>query len=140
MGILGDIDLGVPAGKHYLPRELALLCYDAGWSEVKHLLVAVSICLAEGNGYEQARHVNPDGSIDRGLWQINNVSHPDVTDAVAYDAVAATKVARDLYVKGGFGVWSSYLSGAYKGPRAMGYAFDAVANFLRLQYGFPIPS
>jgi hypothetical protein len=128
-------------GRHLLPREIAALCYAAGWTDADKLLIAVSVCLAEGNGYEGARHVNTDGSIDRGLWQINDRAHPSVSDEAAYDAKRATLIARGVYIARGatFNAWSAYQNGSYKGPRAMGYAFDGVANFLREKHGFPVP-
>src|SRR4051812_45562916 len=106
-------------GPHLLPRELAKLCYEAGWIDADKLLIAVSICIAEGNGYVQARHVNSDGSIDRGIWQINDKAHPDISDADAYDPVKATAWARKLYETRGntFNAWTAYNNGAYKDSR-----------------------
>lgn len=121
-----------------LPRDIAQMCYHAGWIDADRLLIAISVVLAESNGYADAKHTNPDGSIDRGLWQINNKAHPDVTDEVAYDPYKATAWARKVYLAEGFFPWSAYTNGAYTGPRAMGYAFDGVANFLRIRHGFPV--
>lgn len=127
-------------GKGFLPREIAKLCYQAGWTDAKRLVVAISVCIAESNGYEKRQNVNPDGSIDRGIWQINDKAFPNVSDAVAYDAVKATRFARQIYVgrNNMFTAWSAFNNGQYKGQRAMGYAFDGVANFLRLENGFPV--
>ena len=36
-----------------------------------------------------AKHVNPSGSVDRGIAQINNVAHPSVTNAQAYNPTYA---------------------------------------------------
>jgi hypothetical protein len=128
-------------GPHLLPRQIAKLCYAAGWIDADRLLIAISVCLAESNGYSAARHVNDDGSIDRGLWQINDRAHPTVSDAEADDPVKATLYAREVYESHSntFAAWSAFTNGAYKGPRAMGYAFDAVANFLRVKHGYPLP-
>lgn len=123
-------------GRHYLPRELALLCYNAGWIDAKNLATAVAVCIAESNGYEHAVHVNDDGSTDRGLWQINDSAHPEVSDEVAFNAVRATNYARGLYLDRGFRAWAAYTNQAYRGPRAMGYAAPGVGNFLLKQ--FPI--
>jgi hypothetical protein len=126
-------------GKRFLPREIAKLAYEAGWIDAQHLLIAISVVLAESNGYEHATHTNADGSIDRGLWQINDKAHPNVSDAVAFDATQATKVARKIYDQTtSFRAWSSSTNGAIHSPQAMGYAFDGVANFLREKNGFPV--
>lgn len=125
---------------HLRPRDIAALCYRAGWIDADKLLTAISVCIAESNGYPDARHVNPDGSIDRGLWQINDRSHSGVSDAEAYDPIQATAYARQLYEdhSNSFRAWAAYTNGAYRGPRAMGYAFDGIANFLRVRHGFPV--
>lgn len=126
--------------EHLHPRDLAKLCYEAGWIDADKLLIAVSVCIAEGNGYSKAVHLNADGSTDRGIWQINDKAHPSMSDDECFDPVKATAYARRLYVERGntFNAWAAYTNGAYKGSRAMGYAFDGIANFLRLKHGFPI--
>lgn len=131
----------MPDGPHLLPREIAKLTYEAGWKDAEKLLIAVSVCIAESNGYVRARHNNADGSIDRGLWQINNLAHPGVSDSEADNPVWATRYARQLYESRGhtFNAWAAYTNGAWKGERALGHAFDGVANFLREKYGYPVP-
>ena len=47
--------------------------------------VAVSVSLAESGGDAHVQGPNSDGSIDRGLWQLNSRWHPEVSDACAYD-------------------------------------------------------
>jgi hypothetical protein len=130
----------MPKGTHLLPRDLAKLNYEAGWTDANQLLISIAVEIAEGNGYVTATHVNPDGSIDRGLWQINDKAHPDVTDADAFDPVKATAWARKIYVDRGhtFNAWSAYMNGAWRGPQALGYAFDGVANYLRIKHNYPI--
>lgn len=78
------------------------------------LSTMTAIALAESGGNTQATHTNTDGSIDRGLFQINNRWHPDVTDACAFDPVCATQAALKISNGGtSFGAWSTYTSGAY---------------------------
>lgn len=126
-------------GPHILPRDIAKLAYEAGWIDADRLLVAVSVCIAESNGYTHARHTNADGSIDRGLWQINS-SHTDITDAQADDPVRATAFARNLYEahNNTFTPWAAFTNLAYRGPRAMPYAAQGIANFLLVKHGLPI--
>lgn len=133
-------------GKRFLPREIAKLCYQANWTDAQRLLIAVSICIAESNGYEHRIHENRDAqgnllSTDRGIWMINDVAYPNASDEIAYDAVKATRFARQIYVgrDNKFTAWAAFNNGQYKGERAMGYAFDGIANFLRLQNGYKIP-
>lgn len=52
---------------------IAALAYKAGVTDPKQLRWAVAICYAESSGNVYAEHHNADGSIDRGLWQINSV-------------------------------------------------------------------
>lgn len=127
-------------GEHLLPRELAKLCYNAGWIDADKLLIAVSVAIAEGNGYTRATHVNSDGSVDRGIWQINSKAHPTMSEADCFDPVKATAYARKLYEgrNNTFTAWAAYTNGAYRGTRAMGYAFDGIANFLRIKHGYPL--
>lgn len=141
-----------PRGRHWKAWELAKLCYDVGWTDADRLLIAVSVCIAEANGYEHRRNYNPvilnaDGSVkvpasvDRGGWAINDRAHPEVTDAEADDFPTATRWARRMYVARGnsFRAWAAFNNDQYKGQRAMGYAFDGVANFLRERHGYPLP-
>jgi hypothetical protein len=47
--------------------------------------LAIRVARCESNLNPAAKNVNADKSIDRGLYQINNKYHPEVTDAQAYD-------------------------------------------------------
>lgn len=128
-------------GRHLPAREVAKLAYEAGWIDADKLLIAVSVCLAEGNGYARALHVNDDGSVDRGLWQLNDRAHPNVSDEAAFDPQRATMIARGIYMDrdNTFNAWAAYTNGSYKGPRAMGYALNGVRNFLAERHGYPVP-
>lgn len=137
----------VPAGPHLLPRELAKLCYEAGWIDAQRLLESVSIIQAESNGYVIRRgpvHAdgtigNADGSIDRGLWAINSFAHANISDADCDNPVKATAYARKLYLDSGWRSWSSFANGQYKQAHAMGYAAPGISNFLLLKNGLLIP-
>src|SRR5215469_18063594 len=48
-------------------------------------VTATAVALAESGGNPAALGQNPDGSRDRGLWQVNDRAHPDVADACAFD-------------------------------------------------------
>jgi hypothetical protein len=49
----------IPEGAHqYQPRELAEMCWNAGWHDAKHLVEAVAVCLSESNGFREAYNDN----------------------------------------------------------------------------------
>jgi Lysozyme like domain len=79
------------------------------------LSIAVAIAFAESSGKTDARLVNADGSIDRGLWQINSRWHPEVTDAMADDPATAAREAFRISKSGAdFTPWATFKSGAYR--------------------------
>ncbi len=127
-------------GTHFLPRELAKLCYQHKWIDADKLFIAVSVCIAESNGYEGAVHVNDDGSRDRGLFQINDYAYPNLSDVDAFTATTNVAYARKIYESWGnsFKAWAAYTNSAYLGPRAAPYAAQGVANFLLVRHGLPI--
>ena len=55
----------------------------------------------------QATNINKGGrlGIDRGLWQISDKFHPEVSNACAYDYKCATKEAIRIIKKQGFTPW-----------------------------------
>ncbi len=122
--------MGELRGKQWQPREIAEWAYDAGWHDAKDLVTAVCVCLAESQGYDHAINVNPDGSRDRGIWQLNSI-HSKITDQVAYDPIAATDEAFKLWdARGNFGDWAAYTSGVWKHDSYLGRAAVGVANHL----------
>lgn len=122
--------MGQLLGHQLQPREIARLAYNAGWVDAYELAVAVAVCLAESQGYERAINENPDGSRDRGIWQLNTV-HKDITDEIAYDPEQATAWAFKLWsAKGNFSDWAAYKSGVYLHDSYVGRAVVGVANFL----------
>jgi hypothetical protein len=101
--------------------DLAGLVDDAGFNAGTDQQEGIAIVCAESGRNPDAVHHNlgADGvtvlSTDRGLWQINDKAHPEVTDAMAFDAVLATKEAARISSKGSnFVPWSTWGNGAYK--------------------------
>lgn len=77
---------------------------------------AYAICEAESGGDPNATGYNTNGSVDRGLMQINSV-HADMVEgdiASLYDARVNLAVAYRLYQAHGFSPWTSYTSGKYE--------------------------
>ncbi|WP_052685006.1 FG-GAP-like repeat-containing protein [Lentzea aerocolonigenes] len=100
----GDIDLCVSNGR------------TAGFTGEK-LVVAVAVGMAESRCDPSARYVNSDShnSVDRGLWQINDYWHPEVSDSCAYNAACNAREAYRISDQGtDWTPWSTYKSGRYK--------------------------
>jgi hypothetical protein len=87
---------------------------DAGFSD-KAINTIVAIAMAESCLNNNAQHINSDGSIDRGILQINNKWHPEVSDSCAYNEACAFQAAYAIS-KGGtdYSQWATYTSGDYQ--------------------------
>lgn len=75
---------------------------------------AVAVALAESGGDTAAVGKNADGSRDRGLWQINDQAHPEVSDSCAFDPACNARAA--YTISNGwtdFSAWTVYTTGAY---------------------------
>lgn len=70
-----------------------------------------AIALAESGGDPRALHRDADGSIDRGLWQINSVHGYGRT---SFDPQANAREAVSIESSQGLSAWSTYQSGAYR--------------------------
>ena len=74
------------------PVQIAQAAQAAGFSG-DALTTVVAIALQESDGVTDARNVNGDGSVDRGLLQWNSVYWPQVTDQCADDPACALQTA-----------------------------------------------
>lgn len=106
--------------------QLAAVASQAGFTGAG-LTLAVAIALAESGGDTEASLFNdptsscPDGSTDRGLWQINDCWHSEFTDDVCYDALGCARAAYVISNHGGdWSPWTTYKTESYKQfmPRA----------------------
>lgn len=109
-------------GHQWFPREIASICYDAGF-RLNRLVMAVTIALAESQGYDHAHHMyfNKAGEIvyeDRGMWELHSYWHKEVSDECAYNPACAAKEVYRI-TKGGreWGQWASFTSDVYKNYR-----------------------
>lgn len=93
--------------------SLAKLARDAGFPGGVPHAEAVAVMWAESRGDPAAVHVNPDGSRDRGVWQINDKWHPGCDDECAFDPVRASEYALKLWKESGFRLWTSYKNGKH---------------------------
>jgi murein DD-endopeptidase MepM/ murein hydrolase activator NlpD len=81
------------------------------------LRTIVAIAQAESGLNTNAQHVNSDAShsVDRGILQINNLWHAEVTDAQAYNPATAFQAGYTIS-RGGtdFTPWTTFRTGAYQ--------------------------
>lgn len=95
------------------PVEIAAVVVAAGFPDP---VTAVAVVLGESGGDTRAVNRNTDGSIDRGLWQINSRWHPDVTDEQAFDINASTQAAWRISSGGtDFNPWHATKATAFAG-------------------------
>jgi hypothetical protein len=73
--------------------------------------VASAVALAESGGDPQSTDNDSDGSVDRGLWQINSVHGAQSTYSVTGNTKAAIAISNNGT---DWSAWVTYNSGAYK--------------------------
>ena len=85
------------------------------------LVTAVAVGMGESSCRPDAYLSNgptkgcPNGSVDRGLWQINSCWHPSVSKSCAYDAQCNANAAYRISSKGtNFRPWVAYTNGSYR--------------------------
>jgi hypothetical protein len=98
-----------PSTIHYSFRRLEELWEKAGGNQAEAPLMA-AIALAESGGNPFAVNHNTNGTVDRGLWQINSV-HGDLS---TLDPAANARAAVQIRKESGLGAWVTYKTGAYK--------------------------
>jgi hypothetical protein len=110
-----------PKPSAYPKRDLEHLWVQAGGDPSKAGLAA-SIALAESSGRVNATNRNTNGTIDRGLWQINSIHGGQST----FDPLANARAAVAISNNGrSFDPWVTYKTGAYRkytGARASSVA------------------
>lgn len=99
--------------------QLAGLVWRLGLRN-RRAVVAVAVCLAESGGNDKATGHNgptrgcPNGSRDRGLWQINDCYHPGVSDGCAYNPTCNGHAMLSISGNGAnWRPWSTYNNGRY---------------------------
>lgn len=83
-----------------------LIRYEAEKAEVDPEL-AVAVAKAESNLSPTAINKNTDGSRDRGLFQINEKWHPNITDEVAFDIILSTRFFCNAVKNGNLYWWKA---------------------------------
>ena len=69
--------------------------------------LAVRVAKCESSLNTQAINTNADGSRDRGIFQINNKWHPEVTDEQAFNPVFSTQFFCKAFKAGNLSWWSA---------------------------------
>jgi hypothetical protein len=101
------------------PAQIAAVAKGAGFRDGagyqgRGLTWAVAIAIAESGGVVEETTTNTDKwrSVDRGLWQINNHWHAEVTDAAALNAASCAAAAFTIS-RGGLDwhEWSTFKNG-----------------------------
>jgi hypothetical protein len=97
-----------------LNRKQALaVCHYVGF-RAKHLVTAVAVMGAESGRQYDVVGTNPDGSHDRGLFQINDRAHPDLSDHDALLPIPNARYAHKMSNGGkNWAPWAAYNSGRY---------------------------
>ncbi len=105
-----------PAASAAVGSDLcAQVGYNAGFRD-DSLVTAVAVALAEsGCDPSAVSPRNSDGSVDRGLWQINSVHIPPYTVDCLLDAQCNAGAAWDISGQGStWQPWTTYNNGAYR--------------------------
>ena len=69
--------------------------------------LALKVANCESGLNPKAVNTNTDGSTDRGIFQINNKYHPEVTDAEAFDPEFSTQFFCTAFKAGNLSWWDS---------------------------------
>lgn len=97
--------------------QVAALVKAAGFPDAVHVPM-VAISKAESGWNTTAVNTgNSNGSVDRGLFQINSV-HGFDANRLVNDAKYNTQCAKDVYDRQGLGAWSVYNSGKWRAYEA----------------------
>lgn len=91
-------------------QQLETLWVQAGGSPSK-ANIAAAIALAESSGNPNSTDYDSNGTVDRGLWQINSIHGTQSTYGTLANAQAAVAISND---GSDWTPWVTYNSGAYK--------------------------
>jgi hypothetical protein len=69
--------------------------------------LAIKVAKCESNFCATAQNINTDGSIDRGVFQINSKYHPEVSKEQAEDIVFATRFFCKAFKEGNLKWWDA---------------------------------
>lgn len=96
--------------------QIAQLALNAGVQQGQQLYICTSIAMAESSGRTDAVNHNADGTIDVGVWQINDV-HKLLWAGRQDDRTDPIQNAKYMFsISGGvsWGPWSTFKDGSYQ--------------------------
>jgi len=106
-----------PAHRVHFRKSRAVVAVAVGMAE--------SYCVKDAEGHNPPTGGCPNGSVDRGLWQINSCYHSEVSDHCAYKPRCNARAAKHISDHGkDWSPWSAYNNGAYE--QSLGVAQQAV--------------
>lgn len=106
------------------PNGIANLAKAAG-VPCNGIVLATAVALGESDGVVHATHSNDDGSIDRGIWQINSKAWPMYSSSCVFDPACNAGAMADI--SGDGGSWSHWL--AYTNGRYLQFMAQAQAGY-----------
>jgi len=69
--------------------------------------LAVKVAKCESALSPTAKNINTNGSVDRGLYQINSKWHPEISDQDAYDIILSTRFFCKAFKAGNLNWWDA---------------------------------
>lgn len=116
---VGSSQIQLNAGQYQFANaqdnQIAAWARQAGWSEA-NIPMVVAISHAESGGNPNAENdSNSNGSVDRGLMQINSIHSDLLKTGDVFNPVDNLKMALQVYNdSGSWKPWSTYNNGAYQ--------------------------
>jgi len=84
-----------------VPADIARVICSKDWPCEQ----ALKVVFAESSFNQRAIYKNKDGSRDRGIWQISEKWHPEVSNACAFNLECSTDYAYKLFSYNGWASW-----------------------------------
>lgn len=88
-------------------KRIATYAYAAGFVG-SDLVIAVAVALAESAGNPYAVNTNVNGSVDHGLWQINDINRDALAIGDWRDPAVNARMARIVWKRQGWHAWVTY--------------------------------
>lgn len=111
-GSFADTSYNVPSSGTLTASQIKQVAQKAGFT-ADQAVVATAIALAESGGRTNATNTDSNGTVDRGLWQINSV-HQQFTASKLFDPLYNAQAAYQVSNSGtNWLPWVTFTSGAY---------------------------
>lgn len=113
----------IAAAGHLSVSQIGAVAQTAGF-EGEGLVMAIAVAIAESGGDPAATDHDSNGTVDRGLWQINSV-HVKYSGSCDYDPACCARAAYEISGRGNnWSAWVTFQRGeeiAYL-PEALAFA------------------